>query len=212
MRLVRSLLYRINILKAKKKWRQNNTHNFTSINKIVDPDMCKVGSFTYGKINVSASNDQSKLYIGNYCSIADNVEFFLANDHPTHYISTYPFKTKLIDGKPESVSKGNIVVGDDVWIGNDVKIMSGVSIGQGAIIAAGAIVTRDIPPYAIAGGIPAKVIKYRFDNSIIEELCKIDYSQISREFVLQNLEKLYRPVQDTDSLDWLPHKLQDTTN
>lgn len=77
----------------------------------------------------------------------------------------------------ETQAKGNIIVNDDVWIGDSALILSGVEIGQGAVIAAGAVVTEDVPPYAVVGGVPAKVIKYRFRDDVIKELVKIDYAK-----------------------------------
>lgn len=84
----------------------------------------------------------------------------MSGEHNYSCFSTYPFHRYVIDGSFESISKGPIILEDDVWIGENCIILSGVKIGQGAVIAAGAIVTNDIPPYAIAGGVPAKVIKY----------------------------------------------------
>lgn len=81
----------------------------------------------------------------------------------------------------ETQAKGNIIVNDDVWIGDSALILSGVEIGQGAVIAAGAVVTEDVPPYAVVGGVPAKVIKYRFRDDVIKELVKIDYAKVDRE-------------------------------
>ena len=100
--------------------------------------------------------------IGNYISIAQNVHFLLDVEHFANHISTYPFKVKLLHSqKSESFSKGDIIIDDDVWIGYGATILSGVRIGQGAVVATGAVVTSDVPPYAIVGGVPAKVIKYR---------------------------------------------------
>lgn len=139
-------------IRAKKSWRMLNKNNFTIINKMFDFSLVEVGNYTYGAINVSSSNSISHLKIGHFCSIGNDVTFVLNNEHHSDFISTYPFKAKLIDHKPEAISKGDIVVDDDVWIGNDVRIMSGVHIGQGAIIATGAVVTHDVPPYAVWGG------------------------------------------------------------
>ena len=98
------------------------------------------------------------------------------------------------------------MVEDEVWIGYGVTIMSGVKIGQGAIIAAGAVVTKDIPPYAIAGGVPAKVIKYRFSKDIVDELMKIDYSKLTKELIAEHIDEMYFELKEINQLEWLPRK------
>ena len=104
------------------------------------------------------------------------------------------------------MSKGDITVDNDVWIGYGATIMSGVHIGQGAIVAAGAVVTKDVPPYAIVGGVPAKVIKYRFEPELIKELLKIDYSKLTKEKVEKHIDDLYAELKDKRQLDWMPKK------
>jgi len=138
----------------------------------------KVGDFTYAWNPVFKTWGENKTcYIGKFCSIAGNVQFYLGGNHRNDWVTTYPFNQLLpdqygfIEGHP--ASKGDIVIGNDVWIGNDVKIMSGVKIGDGASIGAGAIVTKDVPPYAIAAGVPAEVKKYRFAPGVITILQKM---------------------------------------
>lgn len=158
------------------------------------PQYCKVGKYTYG-LNLDNvlyhSEDDYKLIIGSHCSVAPNVQFILASNHPYEGISTYPFKVKFLGYEKEASSKGDIIIKDDVWIGLNSIILSGVTIGQGAVVAAGSVVTKDVQPYAIVGGNPAKVIKYRFEQAIIDELIKFDFSILTEEKVKQLGEKLY---------------------
>ena len=106
----------------------------------------------------------------------------------------------------ERFSKGNIEVDDDVWIGYGATIMSGAHIGQGAVVAAGAVVTKDVAPYAIVGGVPVKIIKYRFPEAMIEELLKIDYSKLTEEAIKSHIDELYTELEDVGQLEWLPKK------
>ena len=144
--------------------------------------------------------------IGNYCSIAPDVSFVIDGEHNYKLISTYPFKQRYLGGKDVSESKGDIVIGDDVWIGTRATILSGVSIGQGAVIAACSVVTKDVPPYAIVGGNPAHIIKYRFDEATISRLIKLDYSKINRENVKQNLEMLYSNYEKEFDVNYFERK------
>lgn len=114
--------------------------------------------------------------IGNFCSIARGVtiqEYFHDSGRiTTYFIGRNVFGTKIED---EVLSKGPVVIGNDVWIGTGVQIMSGVAIGDGAVIAANSTVTKDIPPYAIAGGVPARVIRFRFEPEMINELLEMQW-------------------------------------
>lgn len=102
--------------------------------------------------------------------------------------------------KTESFGKGDIIVDDDVWIGYGATIMSGVHIGQGAVV------TKNVSPYAIVGGVPAKVIKYRFELEMIEELLKIDYSKLTKVDIEKQINELYVELKDKRQLDWMPRK------
>ncbi len=106
----------------------------------------------------------------------------------------------------EAITKGNIIIGNNVWIGYGATILSGVSIGDGAVIAAKAVITHDVPPYAIVGGIPSKIIKFRFNEEIIQELLKIDYEKLDKIFFEKNINILYTKVEKTDMLSYLPKK------
>ena len=82
----------------------------------------------------------------------------------------------------------------------------GVHIGQGAVVAAGAVVTKDVPPYAIVGGVPAKVIRYRFEPEIVEELLKIDYSRLTDEMIKEHIDELYTDLTCVEQFKWFPRK------
>lgn len=181
--------------KKNRSWREKNTHNSTNLLSNVNINNITVGNYTYGNINVLSFEDGKKLSIGNFCSIGPNVTFLLAADHNLTLISTFPFKVKVLgEGMESGPQKGNIDVEDDVWIGLNATIRAGVHIGQGAVIAAGAVVTDNVPPYAIVGGVPAKIIKYRFTKELIQELLQIDYSKVSKEDIEKNLNLFYQPV------------------
>lgn len=147
------------------------------------------------------------MHIGSFCSIADRVTFVVSADHPTENISTFPFKTLCTrETGCEAVSKGDIVVEDDVWLGYGATVLSGVHIGQGAVVAAGSVVTKDVLPYAIVAGVPAKVIKYRFSPELIAELLKVDYSKLDEEQVGGHIQELYDPLTTVEQLAWMPRK------
>jgi acetyltransferase-like isoleucine patch superfamily enzyme len=134
-----------------------------------------IGKHSYGlhKNMVAGAAPDAPLSIGSYCSIGPDVQFLCKVDHPVNYPSTYPFRTRLwYPDAPNSdaITKGPITLGHDVWIGARAIILSGVTIGTGAVIAAGAVVTKDVLPYAIVGGNPARLIKKRFDDQQIEKL------------------------------------------
>lgn len=178
-------------------WRQDNAHNFTALAPCTNPARVVVGRGTYGAISAIFSNDgNERLRIGNYCSIAPAVQFIVASEHPYRTISTYPFDVKYGGKRKHATSKGDIVVGDDVWIGMRATICSGVRIGQGAVVAAGAVVTKDVAPYAIVGGNPAKLIKYRFGEKICERLLRVDFSRLDTDGVLRWAEALRTEVTD----------------
>ena len=163
----------------KNQWRKRNKHNSTLPSVVFNIDSVSVGKYTYGGLCVKNYGDTTtKLVIGNYCSIAENCEFCLAGEHSYKSLSTFPVeKYGLQRTECEPMSKGNIIIEDDVWIGERATILSGVHIGQGAIIGAGAVVAKDVPPYAIFVGNQVK--KYRFSLEIIEKLCMLNYEKIT---------------------------------
>ena len=155
-----------------------------------------VGDHTYGSPEIIFFGDQSKLTIGKYCSISENVKIVLNSEHKL-CITSYPFYSvkmnkhyKWVD-KPDKhygLSKGDVVIGNDVWIGYNVTILSGVTIGDGAILGLNSTVTKDVPPYTIVAGNPAREIRKRFHREIIEKLLYIQWWNWSDQKVKDNLE------------------------
>lgn len=179
-----------------KKWCKKNLHNKVFPKNIFNQDIVSIGNDTYGYLEVIAYNTQYSLKIGSFCSIAPNVVFLLSCDHMINNISTYPFKVHILGEKSEAISKGNINVEDDVWIGYGALVLSGVNIGQGAIIAAGSVVTKDVPPYAVMGGAPAKILRYRFDLDTRKTLINnMDYSVLSHEKIKKYGDLLYQNIE-----------------
>lgn len=136
----------------------------------------KIGRYTYGNPQVLSWGEGATLVIGSFCSIATGVKIFLGGDHRSDWVTTYPFpalwkSAKDIKGHPHS--KGNVIIGNDVWLGADSSILSGVAIGSGAVIGSRSVVVQDVPPYAIVFGNPAKVLRFRFNGSTIGELLGI---------------------------------------
>ncbi|MEM6735082.1 MAG: CatB-related O-acetyltransferase [Bacteroidota bacterium] len=126
--------------------------------------------------NVVLASQINWIKVGNFCSIARDVSIQEYN-HPINRISTYYIQKNIFKSNhmSEIESKGDIIIGNDVWIGSKSQILSGVEINDGGVVAAGSIVTKSVPPYAVVAGSPAKIIKYRFSDQIIEELLKIKW-------------------------------------
>ncbi len=153
----------------------NNCHfgNYNTIYDNVTLNNVNLGNFTYisGKTNINNSK------IGKFCSIGPNCNIGLAKHPSSIFVSTHPiFFSKLKQAQITFSDKSyfnefeDIEIGNDVWVGSSVIIMDGVKISDGVIVAAGAVVTKNIPPYAIVGGVPAKIIKYRFEQDEINHL------------------------------------------
>jgi virginiamycin A acetyltransferase len=135
----------------------------------------------------------SSIEIGNFCSIARHTAI-QDHNHNVDCITTYFIKHNVFQEdsrKNDMVSKGKIKIGNDVWIGTQTVILSGITIGDGAVIAANSVVTIDVPPYAIVGGTPAKIIKYRFDDEIINELLRIQWWKWNIEKIKSNKPLFY---------------------
>ena len=134
----------------------------------------KMGKYSYYGNDGQCVNCE----IGSFCSISDNV-FIGGAEHPMDWVSTSPVFQKVKHSGPTKKfalfpfqSNKRTFIGSDVWIGHGVIVKSGVVVGDGAVLAAGAVVTKDVPPYAIVGGCPAKIIRFRFSENIIKELLR----------------------------------------
>lgn len=137
----------------------------------------EVGRYTYGHDAIRVEwSDRGKLYIGSFCSISRGLTVLLGGDHRTEWITTYPFghihrgTFGLFGGEGHPMTRGDVIIGNDVWIGSDVTIMSGVRIGDGAVVGANSHVVKDVHPYCVVGGNPAKVIRKRFSDAQISDL------------------------------------------
>jgi acetyltransferase-like isoleucine patch superfamily enzyme len=183
-------------------WRKQNSHNHTYITRNCNLDRIKVGNYSYGPIHAWSWNAENEfLNIGNFVSIADDVKFILGGEHDYRNFSTYPFRVQFMGYQTEALSKGPINIKDDVWIGNSSIILSGVTIEQGAVIGAGSVVTKSIPPYAIVGGNPARILKYRFADEIIEKLLNIDYNRVDLGTLSKIQHLIYKSVNSAEFAD-----------
>ncbi|HBG2231982.1 TPA: CatB-related O-acetyltransferase, partial [Clostridioides difficile] len=181
---------------SNKVYPRSNDYQTVYLKNVITRENIEVGDYTiyndfyndprdFEKNNVlyhyPINND--KLIIGKFCSIACNAKFLMTSgNHSMKSKSTYTFPIFYEEWKLDINhitdawdNKGNIIIGNDVWIGYNSIIMSGVHIGDGAIIGTRAVVTNDVPPYSIVGGVPAKIIKKRFNNDTISKLLEIKW-------------------------------------
>lgn len=179
----------------------------------------QIGDYTYGVPQVHDWGDGGNLIIGKFTSIAQNVTILLGGYHRHDWISTYPFKSIKEGLWPRAkhvikdrTSKGDVIIGNDVWIGINSTILSGVTIGDGAVIAACSVVTKNIPPYAIVGGNPAKIIKMRFTDHEIEKLLAVSWWNWSEERINESIgilcsDNLYRLIPPQTKKEKIKHAL-----
>jgi len=155
-----------------------NPNNETRIHlaKLVRRHGFSIGAYSYGRPKVRFPESGRRLTIGRYCSIADKVEILLGGGHRLDWATTYPFAAMeglFPDAEaPEDyhVARGDVTIGHDVWLGSGCLILPGVTIGHGAVVAARAVVTRDVPPYAVAAGNPARAVRTRFEADTVAAL------------------------------------------
>lgn len=188
---------RINIVKYLKRLFGNAEEPEQLFTKDIFSGMkYSIGNFTYGHPKVLFENEETNLFIGKYCSISSNVVIFLGGNHRHDWVTTYPFNAlnnhfsfaTHIQGHPSS--NGDVRIGNDVWIGHGVTIMSGITISDGAVLATNAVVTKDVGPYEIWGGNPAKLIKKRFDDVTIQKLLALRWWDKDETFIRENIDIL----------------------
>lgn len=168
----------------------------------------EIGAFSYGSPEVRWQ-DYANLKIGKFCSIASNVKIYLGGNHHVNWCSTYPFGhtdyTEFHGHKNHNhpTTKGDVIIGNDVWIADNVTIMSGVIIGDGAVIANNSHVVRDVWPYSIVGGNPAKLIRFRFEQEQISKLLKLKWWNLPTEQINDLV-----PLLCSHNIDELINKLE----
>lgn len=158
--------------------------------------VCNPQDFQKNNVLYHYPVNHDRLMIGKFCSIACGAKFiFTSANHSLKSLSTYPFPIffeewglDVTDITDAWDNKGDIIVGNDVWIGYEAVILSGVTIGDGAIIGSRAVVTKDVPPYTIVGGVPAKPIRKRFDDVTIARLLELKWWDWSEERIKANLK------------------------
>ena len=131
------------------------------------------GKYTYGNPTIKWANQNAKLSVGNFCSIAGNVTIYLGGNHRTDWVTTYPFghihqkKFNKFNGNGHPATKGDVIIGNDVWIGDNVTIMSGVTVGDGVVIANNSHVVKNVEPYSLIGGNPAKFVRKHANHCVV---------------------------------------------
>ncbi|MFI8480813.1 CatB-related O-acetyltransferase [Pseudomonas sp. NPDC078700] len=151
------------------------------------------GTGSYGMPDVKDFHEGTTLKIGAYCSIANGVRIILGGLHRTDWVTTYPFPAKFEQAshiKGYGGSRGDVIIGSDVWLCTNSVILSGVTIGHGAVVAAGSMVNRDVAPYSVVAGNPARVISWRFDEPTREALLATQWWTWSHEEIASAVERL----------------------
>lgn len=136
------------------------------------------GRGSYGRPEVYSWGEGAVLRVGNYCGIADGVKIFLGGEHRTDWVTTYAFsalwdEARGVAGHPRT--KGDVVLGNDVWIAHGAVLLSGVTVGDGAVIGGHAVVASDVPAYGVVAGNPARLLRKRFPEAIIERLLRVTW-------------------------------------
>lgn len=154
-----------------------------------------IGRHTYGltPASIQLFSPGDRVVIGSFCSISRSARFIGGGEHHTTRVSTFPFLTRIFDREPERdlVPDRRIRIGHDVWIGAHAVILSGADVGNGAIIAAGAVVTGSVPDYAVVAGVPAKLIRFRFEEPLRAELARTAWWGWSDDEIRRRVDSFY---------------------
>ncbi len=158
-----------------------------------DNPLFTIGEYTYGRPDIRSYGDQTHLTIGKFCSISAKVTIILGGNHRIDWATTYTFsalsrqwpEAENINGHPWT--KGDLIIGHDVWIGHGATILSGLTIGSGAVIGACSVVNQDVPPYGIVAGNPAQIIRKRFDREICKSLLKLSWWHWPEDKIRDNM-------------------------
>ncbi|MFF5208233.1 CatB-related O-acetyltransferase [Streptosporangium sp. NPDC000396] len=183
-------------------------HRVVQLKPLVKDPRIQVGDYTYyddpehatefEQRNVLYGYGPEKLIIGKYCAIATGTRFIMAGaNHPTMGVSTFPFTIfggewteRTLDIMTAMPTRGDTVVGNDVWFGYNTLVMPGVRIGDGAVIATGAVVTSDVPPYSVVGGNPGRVVKRRFEDADVERMLRAAWWDWPVELVTEHVRTI----------------------
>lgn len=153
-----------------------------------------IGKYSYGKPTFLFWSENERIQVGSFCSMSTDVKIFGGGEHRTDCVTTFPLRIAFgdemagKDGLP--ATKGSTVIGNDVWIGRGAAVLSGVTVGDGAVLGAYSVVAKDVPPYAIVAGNPARVIRKRFTDKQISELLEIQWWQWPLDVIRKNVDLL----------------------
>jgi chloramphenicol O-acetyltransferase type B len=169
--------------------------NFPKLHWIIsDDERITVGDFTYGRARCVLYHHTDLVDIGKFCSIGEDTIIFGGGEHHLDWVTTYPLRAAFDDplaykdGHP--YSKGRTIIGNDVFIGMGSLILSGVTIGDGAVLGARSVVTKDVPPYCVAAGNPARIIRKRFTDDQIQALLEIKWWDWPKEKIIESTSLL----------------------
>ncbi|MDM7891958.1 CatB-related O-acetyltransferase [Curtobacterium caseinilyticum] len=190
----RRILQRAKLARHRWLWDKQNSHNETSAVNQFDRAKVAVGRYSYGPLRVIDGANTSRLKIGMFCSIAEDVTFILNGDHPIDRVTTFPLRAFVLREGEQVGSRGDITVADDVWIGHGAIVMSGVTLGRGSIVAAGAIVTRDVAPFSVVAGAPARHLRKRVSAEVERVLRSFNLEDLDPQTVRAHLELLESPL------------------